>query len=52
MLRRAFPGAENVSPLIPGSASEPRHGSETRIGGKAGTGRVGNKVAVGNREGE
>lgn len=52
MLRTAFPGAENVSPLITGSMSEPRHGSETWIEGKAGTRRVGNKVAIGHRDGE
>lgn len=52
MVRRAFPGAENVPPVIPGSTSEPRHSSETWAEGKAGTRRVGNEVAIGNREGE
>lgn len=52
MLRRAFPGVEKVSPLITGSSSEPGHGSETWMEGKAGTRRVGDKEAIGNREGE
>lgn len=52
MLRRAFPGAKDVSPVVTGSTSEPRLGSETWIEGKAGTRIVGNKVAIGNREGE
>lgn len=52
MLRRAFPGAKDVSPVITGSTSEPRLGSETWIEGRAGTRIVGNKVEIGNRGGE
>lgn len=53
MLRSQKDGkAKYVSPLITGSASEPRLGSETWVEGKTGTRIVGNKVAIGNREGK